>query len=381
MNDYKTSITVCPHFGKCAGCSENPSQKPPPLWQEVLSFLNPFVIPVLHQGSPYHWRHRAKVAVRGICGNPLIGLFQRNSHDVLPIPSCLVHHPRLNQAFEIVREWMIEHSLLPYQEETGHGDLRYLQGVVQRETGKVQLTFVLNLSGSQKARHWQQLVRQLGEAHSSLWHSLWLNFNDRRTNTILGSEWTLVMGQEELWEKFLGIDVCYGPSSFGQANLPLFESMLDGMIKLLPERACIAEFYAGVGAIGLALSPHCLWVRCSEINPLAESYFSTSCEKLPPSIASCVSFLTAPTQRALSILDEATTVIADPPRKGLDQALFAALKKSPTVKQLLYISCGWESFKRDCEQLLKDGWKLATVDCYLFFPGSNHIEVLANFIR
>ena len=383
MNQPSLEISLCQHFGVCAGCSENPSFKPPSAWQEVLSFLTPLCTPALHQGSPYHWRHRAKVAVRGVCGNPLIGLFKRDSHDVSPIPSCLVHHPHLNQAFEMVRELMVQHSLIPYQEGTGLGDLRYLQGVVQRGSGQIQLTFVLNVSDphAEKALRWKQLVRELGENHPYFWHSLWLNFNDRQTNTILGPRWSLVWGEEHLWEKFGSTEVCYGPASFGQANLPLFERMLSRIIELLPEEACVAEFYAGVGAIGLSIASHCQWIRCSEINTFAESYFNLARLRLPASIASRLSFLTAPTLHALSIIKEATTVIADPPRKGLDQVLFAAFKEATDLKQLMYISCGWESFKKDCQQLLADGWKLQNVDGYLFFPGSNHVELLANFKR
>lgn len=383
MTHSNSQIPPCPHFGICAGCSESPSSKPPPAWQEVLSFLTPLINPVLHQGSPFHWRHRAKVAVRGICGNPLIGLFKQHSHDVLPIPSCLVHHPSLNQAFAIVRDWMVQHGLIPYQEMTGLGDLRYLQGVVQRESSQVQLTFVLNAADpcSEKVLAWQRLVQQLGEKHRSLWHSLWLNFNDRQTNTILGPGWSFVFGQEELWEKFEGTSVCYGPASFGQANLPLFERMLSRIVELLPRQARVAEFYAGVGAIGLTLAAHCQWIRCSEINPFAKSYFNLSRARLPPPIASRLHFLTAPTHHALSILEDATTVIVDPPRKGLDKALFAALKEHQNVKQLLYISCGWESFQKDSRQLIAEGWKLQNVDGYLFFPGTNHVELLANFAR
>lgn len=376
------NIPICPHIAECAGCSENPSFNAPPVWQEVLSFIIPLQPPVLHQGYPCHWRHRAKVAVRGVCGNPLIGLFKRNSHDVLPIPFCLVHHPRLNLAFEIIREWMIQNSILPYQEDTGLGELRYLQGVVQRESGLVQMTFVLNISDphGEKAQYWREQLEKLVNLHPALWHSLWLNFNDRKTNTIFGPKWSLAWGEEYLWENFKDVSVCYGPSSFGQANLPLFEKMLCRIVELLPEKSCVAEFYAGVGAIGLFIAAHCQWVRCSEINPFAESYFNLSRMKLPPSVASNLSFVTAPTHRALSILNEAITAIVDPPRKGLDPSLLSSFKKS-SLKQLLYISCGWESFKKDSQQLLADGWNLQSVDGYLFFPGTNHVELLANFTR
>lgn len=372
----------CPHFGECAGCTEHLSLKPPPVWEEVLSFFAPPLVPALHQGLPLHWRHRAKVAVRGTALHPLIGLFKRFSHDVFPIPFCLVHHPNLNQAFNIIRQWISEQRLAPYEEKTGQGELRYIQGVVQRTTGRVQITFVLNLEpDSLKAKHWHTLVKQLGESNPHFWHSLWLNFNDRKTNTIFGSHWSHVWGEEQLWEQFGGVEVCYGPASFGQANLPLFEQMLFRIRELLPVRSLVAEFYAGVGVIGLFIASHCQEVRCSEINPHAEEYFNLSSSRLPPSLASRLSFSSGDTRKALSLFEGADTVIVDPPRKGLDPDFFSALKKASSVQQLIYISCGWEGFQRDCQQLCSNDWKIQSVDGYAFFPGSNHVELLVNFTR
>ena len=236
-----------------------------------------------------------------------------------PIPFCLVHHPQLNLAFERVRQLMIKHSLHPYQETTGKGEVRYLQGVVQRESGRVQLTIILNIPPQgEQAHRWRLLVKEFGEEYPDLWHSLWLNFNNKATNTIFGSEWSLLYGEEELWENFSEVEVCYGPSSFGQANLPLFEKMLMRIREILPDRARVAEFYAGVGAIGLFIVSQCLWVRCSEINPFAEAYFNRSCSRLPPDIASKLSFVSVPTHQALALLNDASSLIVDPPRKGLD---------------------------------------------------------------
>lgn len=381
MNESNAQFPICPHFGECAGCSELLSLRPPPLWEEVLSFFSPFSAPEFHVGPPLHWRHRAKVAVRGTSSHPLIGLFKRFSHQVFPIPECLVHHPHLNCAFASVREWIKKNGIVPYDEAMGKGELRYLQGVVQRESGRIQLSFVFNspLSKGDRVDRWRDLLLQLGEEHSSLWHSLWMNFNDQPINTIFGSNWMLAWGEELLWEKFQDVNVCYGPASFGQANLPLFESMLIRIRELLSPQARAAEFYAGVGVIGLFIASHCKWVRCSEMNPFAESYFRQACARLSIDMASRISFFSHSTQEALFILGEATTVIVDPPRKGLDSCLFAALKEASTVKQLLYISCGWESFKKDFQKLAEEGWKVKSVDGYHFFPGSNHVELLVNF--
>ncbi len=75
---------LCPHFGACSGCTEVLSVKPPTAWEEVLLFFKDQILPNLHQNSPFGWRHRAKIAVRGTPGAPLIGLFKRASHVVSP---------------------------------------------------------------------------------------------------------------------------------------------------------------------------------------------------------------------------------------------------------------------------------------------------------
>ncbi|MFI0435726.1 MAG: hypothetical protein ACH350_08415 [Parachlamydiaceae bacterium] len=382
MHQSNSQFSFCPHFQACAGCVEHLSHNPPPIWEEVLSFFLQLPTPSFHAGLPIHWRHRAKLAVRGTSETPLIGLFKEHSHDVASIPQCLVHHPHLNKAFDIVREWMKQHKIDPYQEHSRRGELRYLQGVVERKSGRVQLSFVLNASASDiLLDRWGSLLVELSQEHPLLWHSLWINFNDQATNTIFGSDWMCAWGEKDLWEAFGDVDVCYGPASFGQANLLLFERMLFRLQQLIPFGARVAEFYAGVGAIGLCIASRSEWVCCSEINPFAEAYFHKARSKLKEKVANRLSFLTSSTKGGLSILENATTVIVDPPRKGLDPTFFSALNKACSIQDLFYISCGWEGFKRDYQQLFEQGWKVHSVDGYHFFPGSNHVELLVNFKR
>eukprot|EP00959_Pyramimonas_sp_CCMP1952_P458353 9476479-Pyramimonas_sp.AAC.3 len=47
-------------------------------------------------GDVHGWRCRVKLAVRGSPTKPLIGLFERNSHRVLPIPNCRYRHSPSN---------------------------------------------------------------------------------------------------------------------------------------------------------------------------------------------------------------------------------------------------------------------------------------------
>jgi 23S rRNA (uracil1939-C5)-methyltransferase len=100
-------------------------------------------------------------------------------------------------------------------------------------------------------------------------------------------------------------------------------------------------------------------------------------------------------------------MIVDPPRKGLEDDVLEELFKpfnprqpnveSPDmmtiedylvnwtndVRTLIYVSCGFDAFARDCEKLLTSpgGWKVESVTGYVLFPGSNHVETLCIFRR
>ncbi|GKA58986.1 uncharacterized RNA methyltransferase, partial [Tanacetum coccineum] len=120
-------------------------------------------------------------------------------------------------------------------------------------------------------------------------------------------------------------------------------------------------------------------------------------------------------------------LVVDPPRKGLDPALIGALRaikqaerkamtlERPTLnvkdekrpwilraredsvnipsrtiqeesrslpQTLIYISCGWESFKENCTALLSSkAWHLSKAHGFNFFPGTQSIEILAVFKR
>lgn len=380
------SSPFCQHFNSCSGCLIDLKQdSPPPIWNEVVSYFQQKYdsTPFLHLGSPTGWRHRAKLAVRGTAENPLIGLFKAHSHQVIPIPLCQVHHPAINQAVEFLRCWMINHHLQPYNEKTGRGDLRYLQFVVERKSGKVQVSFVLNFKdlSSLECQRWMILLKELEKTHSHLWHSIWLNLNVCSTNTIVGEEWHKCWGEEFIWETFGHLSVCYQPSNFAQANLDLFERMLNRLLELVPNGSKVAEFYAGIGVIGLFLAHKCGWVKCTEINPHSEFCFSLSKAKLSLQEAEKIHFYTGSADELIGVLEGADLAIVDPPRKGLDPFLLQALNQSPTVKKLIYVSCGWTAFKKDCDELLLNKWRLERAEGYLFFPGSNHIEILASFKR
>eukprot|EP00850_Spirogloea_muscicola_P004222 SM000018S03587 [mRNA] locus=s18:94827:100135:- [translate_table: standard] len=301
--------------------------------------------------------------------------------------------------------------------------------------GKVQVSLVWN-ARDEKAPEAETLL----PAAEALWraggprsrrpllHSVWANFQTSKSNVILGGRWRHLKGATEFWEQVGGADVCFTPGSFGQANYQAFEALLRRLQRSVPRESSVTELYAGVGAIGLSLavSRTCRRVRCVEVNKLAQAPFELSLGRLPPSTSIDVSWHCADVAVApMKWLEGAEVVVVDPPRKGLDAAVVDALRlaairglgkakiPSPLAKEkvekrpwmiradrsrvaagasddhewgdiwpstLIYVSCGFQAFRRDCELLTAGGaWHLDNARAFHFFPGTDSMEILAVF--
>jgi len=373
----------CPHFKICSGCSRDKALEDLTSYKQARQFFadRNFFSFQLHLGSPKGWRTRAKLAVRGDSKHPKLGLFEKGSHHIVDIPQCQVHHPSINQAANLLRDWMQTFEIHPYDELSGAGFLRYVQLAVERESGRVQLVLVIN----EKEDNWLknikniEAIKVLWEKHPTLWHSVWINFNPKRDNIIFSPRWHKLFGEEGLWETVGKREVCFHPGSFAQANLEMLEQLVERIRQnILPDAAAV-EFYAGVGVIGIVLVDLCRSICCVEIAPKAEMCFDMAVSRLPENLAGRLSFKRATAASQVDLLKHSDVVIVDPPRKGLEKGVLEALCQPNQLKQLIYVSCGWESFQDDCQKLMAAGWLISYAEAFLFFPGSEHIEILAIF--
>ncbi|KAK3036462.1 hypothetical protein RJ639_030061 [Escallonia herrerae] len=384
------------------------------------------------------WRCRAKLAIRGSSRDPLIGLYREGTHDVIDIPDCKAHHPNINAAVELLRQGIVELNVEPYDEDQGTGELRYAQMAVttyntslpaseRYSKGKVQVALVWN-SRSENSPSSDKLNalakflwRNGGPARKvHLIHSVWANFQTSTNNIIFGNRWRHLLGERDFWEHVGGIDVSLAPSSFGQANTRAFDSLLRKLHKYVPLGSSVADLYAGAGVIGLSLASMRKSVKCIEINKESKLSFEKTAERLPHSVDSSISWHQADTSiDPISWFWGSDVIVVDPPRKGLDPNLVDALCKISVVKRsakshestspktkdekrpwilrakeaatqiqigtppeesqslpqtLIYISCGWGSFKEDCMSLLSSkAWHLDKAHGFNFFPGTQRL--------
>ncbi|KAL1352697.1 hypothetical protein AAHE18_06G186600 [Arachis hypogaea] len=408
-----TCALHCPHFQSCSGCTHEFNLHRPDILEDASDFFRKHGVSdfTFDTCKLWGWRCRAKLAVRGSSLDPLIGLYEEGTHNVVDIPQCKAHHPNINAAVELLRQGIAELDIEPYVEDEGTGELRYVQMAVTTHNtslpaaerymnGKVQVTLVWNSRNenspsSNKLNELANFLWKNGGPKSKLHllHSVWVNFQTSTNNA--------------------------------------FDVLLRKLQKYVPHGASVADLYAGAGVIGLSLAAtrKCRSVKCIEINKESKASFEKTIGRLPATVDSSITWHHADASREPFLwLVGSDVVVVDPPRKGLDVSLkdalqnissmerkiFSSFESSNSVKEekrpwvlrakedsvqvgrkpppenipqsvpqtLIYISCGWESFKEDCKSLLSSkAWHLDKAHGFNFFPGTQSIEILAVFKR
>ena len=373
-------------------------------------------------GPTTGWRTVAKLAVRLSSGCLRIGLFAPGTHELLEIPQCRAHHPRINSAVNVLQKKCRRLHIPPYDENTGTGNLGHVLIHVERATGRQQVTLVWN-ENDHHGRDSPALLRQLcddliqscGNKHNDQLHlhSLWVHYNNssKFDNSIVDRDgrWEQRFGDSvalveilDVAAPHLQVPLFFPPQVFRQANIDAFSAIVTNIRYWIQQRQKQApisralELYGGVGTIGLHLVD--LFSRSlvsSDENPFNKECFQRTLDQLrvKEPARMCKKVRYEAKSAADMVLDDepkddvtkAELVVVDPPRKGLDSQVLDAICHSQNfahLHSLVYVSCGFEAFCRDFETLtIGGGWKLDFAEGHLLFPGSDAIETLAFFTR
>jgi 23S rRNA (uracil1939-C5)-methyltransferase len=284
----------------------------------------------------------------------------------------------INRVAGIVRRALVDARVTCYSDKVHLGLARYLQVVVERSSQTAQVVLVGNSATVEPFVECFELIRQrLGPEL----HSLWFSAQVERSNNILGPEFHLHCGSASVVERFGGAEIHYPPGAFGQSNLEIAEQLIDHVRAQIPRGARVAEFYAGVGAIGLSVLPRVGAILMNELSPHSLHGLALGLDGLDTAERSKVHVVPGTAGEACLAAEDAQVVIADPPRKGLDSELTRHLAENPP-QRFLYVSCGLDSFLSDTQHLLAGGkMRLAALDAFNLMPFTEHVETVARFER
>lgn len=374
-------MTHCPHRPPCPGC---PRFGEPGIEPAARSSLDALAaahglppVPVA-EGTAQGFRHRARLAIRHIDGEPRVGLFERGSHVLVPVPRCSVHHPLVNEVADVVRAALVEAHVSGFDEARHIGCARYLQVVVERATQSAQVVLVAN---DDNPAPLQGAAALIADRLGARLHSLWFNANTGRSNVIMGAAFQRLRGPGAVVERFGGAAIHYPPGAFGQGNLDMAERMIGRLREQVQPGARVVEYHAGVGAIGLSLLERAASLWLNERGAESLRGLAMGIDALGPDERARVTTSEGAAGEASAGAPEADVVIVDPPRKGLEPALLEHLVARPPAR-LLYVSCDLGSLQRDTARLCAGGrLRLASLEAWDLMPYTGHVETVACFER
>jgi 23S rRNA (uracil1939-C5)-methyltransferase len=374
-------LTSCPHRPPCPGCPRFGERGIAPAPRRALDELaRAHDLPevTVLSGQTAGFRLRARLAIRGRLGSPKLGLFELDTHRVVHIPNCSVQHPLINRVAAVVRRALVDARVTSYSDKAHLGLARYLQVAVERSSQTAQVVIVANSPSPEPLAGCLDLIRQrLGPEL----HSLWFNANLEHSNTILGPDFQNWSGPRSVVEHFGGAAVHYPPGAFGQNNLDIAQRIVEHVRAEIPAGARVAEFYSGVGAIGMSVLASVREICMNEVSPHALHGIELGLAELEPADRAKISVVPGPAGAARSAASGAQVVIADPPRRGLDPELTQYLSEDPP-ERFVYISCGLDSFLLDAARLTSRGkLRLVALSAFNLLPFTEHVETVARFER
>lgn len=386
---------ACPGFGRCGGCLWQHLAYPAQLTakrERVVAALGE--LPVVRDGltpisdvrpSPEQlgYRNKGKYVAGRAGDHVILGAYAPRSHHVIDTLGCRVVAPIIDEVATWVRGAAERAGLIPYEEATRAGELRYV--VIREAAGDVMVALVVTPA---TPRNKLEKVANAMSKHTAV-RGLVAITNDRRDGAIVpsGSSAQVLFGHGHLVEELAGVKLAVGAAEFLQVNRAQAAAMYARVAELAAETrggelqgARAVDLFAGLGGFGLHLARAGAEVVAVEIDRDAIGGLRRAAERsnlpLTP-IAADAGDLSAEVHAELGRPD---VVVVNPPRKGLSDGTRRLLGdlNAPTI---LYISCGPESLGRDLLALSPHGYSPDVIEPFDLMPGTAQIETIVRLRR
>lgn len=376
----------CPVAGTCGGCSlQHWADGSQAHWKEQqlrrtlqrVGGLAPTVRPLLAAEATLAYRNRAILPLRHRSGRIEAGFYRRGSHDLVAVDRCPVLDDRIDRLIAPLCDDLSSAGWPIYDEATGQGVLRHLVLRVGHHSGDLLVGLIAasdDLPG----------LEELAAAWMTRWPALVgvvLNLQPRPTNVLFGAKDRLVVGRPWLLDRFGGCTVPVAIDTFHQVHTPQAERLLPLLHEALDLRSGDRLLDAYCGSASLSLP---LLAPGMDLVGFERHRTSVELAELAAQLNGLerVKILVGAVEKLLpEWLPDSRALLLDPPRKGLETAVRAAILADPP-ERVAYVSCNPATLARDLAQLTSDGQlRLEWVQPLDFFPQTTHCEAVACLVR
>ena len=308
----------------------------------------------------------------------LAGYFKPKSHEIVNIKYCPIQPEICDKIIEFIRNSAFNFAISGFNEKKHAGDLRHVVLRVSKATGKILVTLVVNSS---------KMFERLTDFAQNIYDNfkevsgVCVNFNSKKSNSIMGDEVELVAGKDYVKERILDKTFRIGPKTFFQVNPQSAENIfgfVKDYIKENFEAAMVMDAYAGVTSFGISVSDIARKVVSVEENKeavdfAAETIGINEIKNVELHNMDVTKFFEKELKTKKRKFD---VIILDPPRKGCSEACLDAVTKLCKGK-IIYVSCNPATLARDLKYLATKGAKVELIQPFDMFCHTYHIESVA----
>ena len=375
----------CPVFKKCGGCQylnltyEEQLEKKKKELQRLLKGICP-IHEVIGMENPWHYRNKVHaVFSHDRKGNPISGVYQENSHIVLPVESCLIEDEKADEIIGTIRGMLKSFKIRTYDEDTGYGLLRHV--LVKRgfATGEIMVVLV---TASPVFPSRNNFVKALRQKHPEI-TTVIQNINGRDTSMVLGDREQVLYGKGYIEDVLCGCRFRISARSFYQVNPVQTEVLYSKAMEYagLTGKETVVDAYCGIGTIGIVASRKAKQVIGVELNPDAvrdavRNARANKIDNIRFYQGDAGDFL----QKMAANGEKADVGFMDPPRSGSTERFMAAAA-AMGPKRIVYVSCGPDTLARDLKYLRKKGYRVEKGVGVDLFPWTGHCEVIVSLSK
>ena len=259
--------------------------------------------------DPYRYRNKAQFPVgRDKDGNIITGFYASRSHNIIPVDDCMLGVPVNKEILDIIKAWMNEYGIEPYDEVSRTGLVRHVLIRYGFTSKQIMVCLVINGDGLDSKRRGENVnvscvasgkitdkrdrdrasynaTDTLCERLSKIdgMTSISYNINKENTNVILGKKTVCIWGRSYIEDTIhllsypdftpqgTGITYQISPQSFYQVNPKQTEKLYSTALEFagLTGKESVWDLYCGIGTISLFLSQRAKTVYGVEIVPQA----------------------------------------------------------------------------------------------------------------
>ena len=328
---------------------------------------------------PWRYRNKTQVPFGKVEGEIVAGFYQKRSHEIMNMKTCLIQTEVSDQIVETMRQLCRDLVIAPYEEASQDGVLRH---VIVRVGFKTNEVMVVLVTRTKKLPHQDQVIKALLTKYPQI-KSIAHNINPKATNVIFGVDTKILWGDPYIYDELNGIRFGISPRSFYQVNPIQTEVLYSKTVELagLTGEEIVFDAYCGIGSITLFLAQHAEQVYGVEIVPeaIADAKMNAQLngyENTQFEVGKSEDVI--PRWIEEGIIPD--VIVVDPPRKGCDKALLETiLEASP--KRVVYVSCDSSTLARDVKILVEGGYEVDFVQPVDLFPSTTHVECITRLIK